>query len=77
MHGFSCCTCDDGHPPRSIPAYVDSCQMFVALVPRVVDEKQDLQWESTGGKPGSHLRDPMPGAAFCSTRKKGCNVSAD
>ena len=31
------CTSD---VPRSIPAYVDACQMFVALVPRMVNEKQ-------------------------------------
>lgn len=26
---------------RSIPAYVDACQMFVALVPRMINEKQE------------------------------------
>lgn len=37
---------------RSIPAYVDACQMFVALVPRMVNEKQEelnyFTWLSRG-----------------------------
>jgi len=37
---------------RSIPAYVDACQMFVALVPRMVNEKQEnldyFSWLSRG-----------------------------